>query len=641
MTKALLLLCATFFIGVGAAFASGTTEAAAGEQSVSQTNEAPMLKAMVDAGELPSLSERLPREPLVVEPVDGIGKYGGYLQHARTITHSDWYMSLFVREPLTNYSLDLSHPIPNVVKAFEISDDGTQTTFSLREGMKWSDGEPFTADDIMFWYEDQILNDEMTPVKPSRYKRAGELVVMTKIDDYTVQATFAKPYAMFAEIIGAWPLRSRPQYGPKHYLKQFHASYVSSDDLNKVVREAGFTSWTELLESRKDINSSELPSLGQWLPTNDKSAPIQKLVRNPYYWKVDTAGNQLPYIDGVERPLVGDIEAKVLKIVAGESDLGHGNIIDIMPNYTLFMENRDSGNYRLVEYLWQPDSVVVYFNYTTDDAAKRSLYNDLRFRIAMSVAMDRSAINTAFYRGQAHESQITPPHGPPYHGERDMFKKYTEYDPDMANRLLDEIGITARDDEGFRLGPDGNKLTIVNFVNSDWPTESPEVAEMLKDWWAEIGIRTVVQPQAGQLWYPMHTGNQHDMSMRGAHYGGGPIPPAINPNAFALGGTGWQYSPMWGLWLATGGAEGIEPPDEVKKLREIQDRIFSTADQQEKMDLYTQAFSLHTDNLWAIGVNAQSGFMRKWVFSNRIKNIPEVIESNLYSAQFSTWYLDD
>ena len=580
--------------------------------------EAPALAEMVASGSLPPVEERLPVNPIVIKPEEAVGKYGGALRKTVGGQRAMGEMGWWVIEPLTLHS-PKGVIVPNVAEGWSWNDDHTQLTINLRKGIKWSDGEPFTANDVMFWWEDIILNEDLTPSPPTLLSRGGEMAGLAMIDDFTVQFTFAKPYALFPTYLGSWGgPRSGPTTSPKHYLSKFHPDYVEMADIEGMMDDGGFDNWMDLFGQKNGSVNTDKPSLAAWIPTTVPPNPVEVYVRNPYFWKVDTAGNQLPYIDEVHEIRVADAEAALLKTIAGELDfvraLGTANI-------PVLSENRESGDFRFAYANWMPNAYGnIMFNYTIDDEAKRQLYNDKNFRHALSVAINRDEIIKLIYKGGVFASQIAPLRGPPYHGEDELFQSWTQHDPDLANQILDEIGLTERDAEGFRLGPTGEELLIIISATTAWPSESPELMELVKGYWAEVGINATVTPEAGQLWYTRHNSGEHDVSARGGHFGGGPVHPTLNANTFAM--RGWQWARDWAAWLDTDGADGVEPPEDVKQLRVLRDQILGEPDEDTRNALMREVFEIHMDNIWSIGLVVDDPkFGQLTNVHNRLRNV--------------------
>jgi len=582
--------------------------------------EAPELRIKVAAGELPPVEERLPEEPLVVKPVEEIGQYGG-TWHRATRPADVWaFYSYGIKECLVRYSPDFTHIVPNLAKSWEISEDGKSITFYLRKGMKWSDGAPFTSDDFIFWWEDITLNDELTPVKPDLFIIGGELGKMEKIDDYTFKISFAKPYGMFLEKLA--DTRAGIQYAPKHYLKKFHPKYTSMDEIKKEMEKEGYDLWTDLFTAKNTKQENpQLPKIEAWLPIDGITGPMQRWVRNPYYWKIDTEGNQLPYIDKVQIELVSDIDTAVLKAIAGEVDF-QWRCFYGCGNYSLAMQNREKGDYRVIPVMIpQSNLCCIFLNYHCKDPVLRKLFRDKRFRIALSIAINRKEISELLFMGFNEPSQVCPFKGTAWYDER-VTKLYTEYNPERANRLLDEIGLKWDKNHEYRLRPDGERLRFVNNVNLGWPRENVEVQELIKGYWKKIGIETVVKPLAGKLWVARITAAEHEV----ASYAGGNCWPGhlpIDVSNFPI--SNYYYpAPLWGLWFATNGKSGEEPPTELKHVMELYEKAMSSISAEERNEALKEAFRILVEDLFIeIGIVTRPECELFIIAKNNLRNVPE------------------
>ncbi|MCB0114489.1 MAG: ABC transporter substrate-binding protein, partial [Caldilineaceae bacterium] len=502
------------------------------------------------------------------------------------------------------------------------------------------DGEPFTANDVLFWWEDVILNTDLTPAPPTLLTRGGELAEFTMVDDYTIQFAFAEPYALFTTYLGSWGFpRSSPTQHPRHYLEQFHPNYAEVDAIEAAMEEDGFDNWADFFNEKATTTNPDRPTIGAWIPQAAPPNPVEVFLRNPYYWKVDTDGNQLPYIGEIRSTRVADVEAALLKTIAGELDfvraLGQSNL-------PILSDNKESGNYRFAYADWMPNSYGnIMFNFTTEDEAKHELYNNKQFRQALSVAINRDEIVKLIYKGGVFASQVAPLRGDPYHGESDLFQSWAQFDPDLANQMLDDIGLTERDADGYRLGPDGNELLLVISATTAWPAETAELMELVKGYWDTVGIRATVTPEAGELWSTRHNAGEHDLSARGAHFGGGPVHPTLNSNTFAL--ANWQWSPDWALWMDTNGEQGVEPPDEVKRLREIREQILGEPSEEARNALMQEVFEIHMDNLWSIGLVVDDPrFGQLAVVNNRLRNVvTHSISGEWYPTVPAQWFINE
>ena len=446
-------------------------EEATAEDAGDGALEAPMLAERVAAGELPPLEERLPAEPFVVGP--GVlmseedlpdwepGEYGGVLRSAHF--RPDWNPDIFVmiNEPLLSApGLGVDGIRGNVLKDYEVNEDNTEFIFHMREGMKWSDGEPVTTEDVRFVYEDIYLNENLTPSFPRRfrtgYSAAGEPMELEVIDDYTFKVTYPEPYGGFLRnlVIEGWNGYTE-LIRPAHYLKQFHADYTDVAELQPMLEEMGLTDeWWQLFTAKDclswDVNEPmclNTPRLGPWLLVENDTPGLLKFERNPYYHKVDTEGKQLPYIDELLSVLTEDVEMLNLNIFTGDVDFMRESTG--LVKVPLYKENEEKGGFITVLLDMHVDSSNLFINQTFDDPVWREVVQDIRFRQAVSLAVDREEMIESLYYGFASLPEVSVP--------EDLIAR----DLDRANALLDEMGLDQRDDDGWRLGPDGERFEFL------------------------------------------------------------------------------------------------------------------------------------------------------------------------------------
>lgn len=620
--------------------------------------EAPELAALVKAGKLPPVEKRLPEEPLVLKPFEEIGQYGGVL---KTDSPADvgtmiGIMRAWIKEPLvalTDWQGEADTVIPNVAKSWKVSADNKSVTFFLRKGMKWSDGEPFTAGDILFWYKDIVLNKELTPAPPDMFKSGEEIMSAKMIDDYTITFSFVNgtigplfmnAWATWLPTLG-WNLTV--PYAPAHYLKQFHPTYTDKSKIDAMLAKEKVETWVDLFTRKaNDTGNPDNPTIGAWVPVNRPEEPVFVIKRNPYYWKVDTQGNQLPYINEIDQTAVADEQARILRVLAGDTDYGRaGYLGNPIENLSLFMASAQKGDYRIVTIptSGMGNNGTIFFNYTDKDPVLAKLFANLQFRIALSEGLDREEINQLVYNGAGTPSQVCPPYGPPYHGELPMWKQYTQYNPDHANMLLDAMGLTARDKQGFRLKPDGKDLTIVVCAPLDWPSESIELAELYKKQWEKIGIRTVTKGVGAGLWWTTFLGGNYDLAVRVLGLGG--FNPTITCSVFPTPST-WQQAPEWAKWLQTGGKEGVEPTvPEIKTLYDLGEKAMVERDTAKRLALVLEGQKIHADNIFVIGVIKGQDNWGYSTVKNNIKNVtkpdaPDIIyDVEWWWSQPSTWFI--
>src|SRR5271165_550636 len=288
--------------------------------------EAPMLAEQVKAGKLPPVEQRVPSEPMVWQPL--------------------------------HWSADGSKIVPCVAKGYELSDDGKTYTLFLRKGMKWSDGAPYTADDFIFWFEDIYGNPEIVPTPTPEMRPKGKPGKMVKVDETTVRWEFEVPYFLFEEIMagdtamgGGQAVRQAGKisfgaYAPGHYLKQFLPKHSSVEAVNARAKQEGFENWVQMLHFKKDWElNPDLPVLGPWRTVRPINNPIWLLERNPYYYAVDTAGNQLPYFDKIRFTLAENLEVVNLRAMAGEYDEQERHID--LGKLPVLLDNQEKGKYKV------------------------------------------------------------------------------------------------------------------------------------------------------------------------------------------------------------------------------------------------------------------------------------------------------
>ncbi len=589
-------------------------EAAAPEASASRYNEAPMLAEMVANGQLPPVDERLPLNPLVITPEEEIGDYGGIWNRLATSAGDNQLGGKVGGEHLVRYNKDGSQINPNVFESWEVSSDGSTYTFHLREGMRWSDGEPYTANDILFYYEDVLLNEDLTPNFPSWLRLAGEPVVISKLDDYTLQFQFAAPYALFINVLGSLRGDRFARYCA-HYLKQFHVNYVDKDEMDAMIKDAGVEHWYQVFGTKPDTRRNpDTPSYLPWnLSTPSHSDPLVA-DRNPFYWKVDPEGNQLPYIDSIHWSLVDGKDQLNLRAIQGEVDMQLRHIT--FDNVPLFMENQERGNYRVM--LWQRGQVtdtVLHLNHTNKDLVLREIVQDKRFRYALSLGINRADIIEAVYLGQAEPNQVSPTKTSPVYWEAQA-KNLIEHDPDRANAYLDEMGLTERDGDGYRLRPDGERLSIVfeyAAVFGAWG----DIAELLTGDWGELGVELISTEIDRSLLGQRLAANEIDLAV---WTGSGEFNPFIEPRSFVPLVPNIALK-QYAYWWESDGKEGVEPKGDILRALELWEEIKITVDVEKQRVLFRQILELNKENLWQIGIATSPP--QPVIVKNYFRNVPE------------------
>lgn len=587
--------------------------------------EAPMLNERVAAGELPPVEERLPNNPLLIEPHEHIGQYGGTWRTGLVGSGRGELFSHTGYDSIVRWTPDYSGVIPNVAESFEANEDAREFTFTLREGMRWSDGEPFTADDILFWYEHVVMNTALTPVPPIWLVSGGEPVVVEKIDEYTVVFRFSSPSGFFIQHLASHQGHDVTSH-PRHYLEQFHAAF-NEDDLDELVRQEEFAEWTELFLNRADRTvNHELPTLNAWHLTSPGGAVTQlTLERNPYYWKVDPEGNQLPYIDRVVYSVFEDPETLLLQALSGQIDLQMAQV-NTPANRPVFFDNAERGDYRFFELVpaWSTATSVM-LNLNHQDPVKREIFNNKDFRIGLSHAIDRQEIIDLIYLGLSEPWQDAPREGSAFYNE-EFATQYLEHDPDLANTYLDQAGYAERDAQGFRLGPDGERITIT-FEIPAIRRENIDTLEVIEQHWEAVGIETFIRTMDSSLFWVRMEGNEYDAT---AWTGGGARGANLflDPKSFFP----WRiqashFAPLWTHWYNRD-PRGEEPPDMVRQQMDLYDQMLATANPDQQDILMRELLEIAKDQFYVIGISLQPDSYG--IAKNNLRNIPDSMARTVF-----------
>ncbi|NEE00384.1 ABC transporter substrate-binding protein [Phytoactinopolyspora halotolerans] len=587
-------------------------------------NEAPELAEMVEAGELPPLEERLPEEPLVVDVVDEIGVYGGTWRRAESeVTELEVTERRHIGyERLFNWTPEWeggSETTPNIATSVDVNDDGTEFTFHLREGIRWSDGELFTADDIVFAVEDYYFNDQLTgatDVAAPTHLVSGGPPEVEAVDDYTVTFTFSQPHGLFLQGIAEWATQRLTSL-PRHYLEQFHPDY-NDDNLDELVAESGMGNWVDLFVDRSDpMRNPDLPVIYAWQVTQPFGENTQVIFeRNPYYWKVDPEGNQLPYIDRHVVDLVEDAELIKLQAMNGELDFQRG--VGGPADRALIMDNAEQGGYRTIT--TEPDhmnTMAIHLNQTTPDETKREIFRNKDFRIGLSHAINREEIIELVYFGQGEPYQMSPSTELFY--DEELAKQYTEYDVDLANQYLDDAGYET-DDQGRRIGPDGEPISITidyaSDVNDDWS----DALELIEGYWEEVGVQVELNGMSRSLHTEVVRQNgEHEATV---WTGSGGLVPFMQTHWYFPSTSAADFASAWGDWYMDPDSPNAEEPAEgPRRQMELYDQIKATVDQDEQIELMRELLEILKEEFYSIGISTPPQGIG--VVTDRMHNVPD------------------
>jgi peptide/nickel transport system substrate-binding protein len=600
-------------------------------------NEAPELAELVAKGELPPVEERLPKDLMVIQPVDEIGKYGGVWRRGFTgpgdnengnrIQASD-------RPILVDHTGSV--PRPSLAKAWETSEDGKTFTLYLREGLKWSDGAPFTADDFVFWYEDIYGNKDIVPTPMPDMTPEGKPGRIVKVDDYTVNFEFDVPYYLFEELMmgdtligGGQAVRQSEKrndggYAPAHYLKQFLPKYAGGEEAaNAAAREAGYDNWVAYLHFMKDWTlNPELPVLGPFRTVQPINNPTWVMERNPYYWAVDTEGNQLPYLDGVVMTLAENLEVLNLRAIAGEYDLQERHVD--LGKLPVILENQEKGDYTVhLDLAFNGADAIYQLNQSYDgDPEIAKWLKNADFRRALSLAIDRDQLNETFWLGVATPGSPAPGEDLAYFPGDGWREKWSTYDPEQANALLDQIGLDQKDADGFRVRTDNGERLRLEVVAVQAFLPWPRISEMVADQWRAVGIQADVKDTERSLAMTRTEANEHQIMVW--NNGGTEFLYLFPRHAIPVDPTQAFMGPEYAKWYASNGEQGVEPDD--PNMLKIFDLFRGAAGQksEERIETAKEIWKILIDQQYGIGTVGQSpALMGVRLVSNQLGNIPD------------------
>ena len=609
-----------------------------------QYNESPMLKRLVKAGKIPAVDDRLPLEPYIVEGdklvtnfTPKIGKYGGTFRLPMENPGGDPHIYIGMVEPLIwapgAFRFDKGiHG--NVVRDWKVNKDNSVFTFYLREGLKWSDGVPVTTEDVRFAWEDVLLNKEITPAFPTWLKTAGSPdgnpMKLEIIDDMTFKVIFDGPYGLFPVKICinswrsyAWIIK------PKHYMKKFHINYTSLDKLKPIMKEESIPEdqWYTLFNQKsvgnnvwKHTNASGIghPSLLAWVMKRGQGG-VFTYERNPYYWKVDAEGNQLPYMDKVHMEVIEDRETQFARTIMGDFDyLGERSSLKNLP---MLAAAQKKGLLKVIIPYFHRSALDFKLNYNFPDPAFQEVVSNVQFRKALNFAINRPEILKTFYLNKFAKIE-----GKAFDGE---------YNQSKANEILDKIGMNKRDSNGFRMTPSGKEFSIL-FEQPAFSQDHIPMAELIAEHWKSVGINTSVKAGDSNIINTRLNNNEVQAMGLWAHT--------------EIWNGGWddflpknQWGVQWHNWMNTGGKTGIEPPPDVKEIyaleKEFNSQLVGTPESQKALD---SIFELHKKSSYVFQPTSKARYPT--MVTSRINNVPlgmvdEMGIVIMYSME--QWYIDE
>ncbi|MEZ5276627.1 MAG: ABC transporter substrate-binding protein [Opitutaceae bacterium] len=595
--------------------------------------EAPILADLVSEGRLPPVAERVGPEPVVLKGVEGIGRYGGtWLMNIGANFDTLRIEDIYSGAGLVRWSPFGEPIVPHVARAFEVSEDKRVFTFHLRRGMRWSDGEPFDARDILYYWNHEALDPEAgVHGEPPNFMVTRGVVGTAEMPDlYTVRFRFAHPNGIFLDRLATYD-GQRFTMAPEHYRRQYHPVVGDPELIRRTMQALQLATPRSVYTRIRNNNNPEHPRLWPWVYRSYKANPPYGYVRNPYYFAVDPQGNQLPYFDR----LVWDLKTPdmiPMAAASGESTVQFEYLG--FDNYTLFMDQRIANDYQVYHwYTVNASGLLINVNVNRrvvpggpESANKRALLNDRTFRQALSLAINREAIIESTQSGVGVPSQAAPgPESPYYFPE--LSRAFVQYDPARADLMLDSIGLTRRDAEGFRTFADGSRMQFYISMSRGFKAET---VQLIVEDWAQVGVRAVVKERARQLFYEELEGMQHDFAIWGSN---DEFNPVVLPRLFVPSAWDSDYARAWAKWYMRGGLYGsaraaelkTPPPPETHPLYQsmlIYEETKEATSLEARLEAFRGALEIAAENLWTISIATPTPSF--FLVKNGVRNIPKV-----------------
>jgi peptide/nickel transport system substrate-binding protein len=608
---------------------AATDTAGPTEPPAPKYSEAPALAALVAAGTLPAVEERLPENPMVVA-ADEVGVYGGTWRLGGKGGGDDaGKVRMFGYEQLLRWNKTWSGVEPNLAESWEVNADATEYTFHLREGLKWSDGEPFTSADIEFWYN--LLGDaDLNFGVPTWMKSGGELGKFTKVDDYTFKFTFLEPFGLFESFVASIDARGMTAL-PAHWAREFHPKYTTDQaKLDQAVADGGYSDWMALFNQKvcqgNACGSGSLwtyanrPTMYAWVNLEPVVANGAQEVytRNPYYWKVDQTGQQYPYIDQLVYTIFQDTSAMLLKATNGEIDMQmrHFNVLN---NKAVLYDNMEQGGYHLFTLAETANnSMVIQFNLTHQNPDLRAVFQDKNFRIGMSYAINRQEIINTVFVTMGKPSQPSVLEGSPFYNEQ-LATQYTEYDIEKANAALDLV-LPDKGEDGMRLFPNGEPFKFVLEVANNVRQSEIDTANMLVKYWKAVGVNVEALPEDRALLYTRKDANQLDAMIWQGESGYNPV---MDPRYYFPGHVESMYGKAWEQWYNGGTVVAEEPPAEIKAFYAKYEEVKSAVGFDNQLKAMNELLQMSADYFFVLGISTPPNLYG--IVANNMHNVPDVM----------------
>ncbi|WP_256761176.1 ABC transporter substrate-binding protein [Cohnella sp. WQ 127256] len=591
-------------------------ETAVATSSGTASKEAPILASLVSEGKLPALDQRLPTasDVMVENVVDEIGQYGGDLNMAWNGPSDKWGVGMMNEEALFRFNKEGNAVEPNVAKGYEVNADSTVFTIHLREGMKWSDGVPFTADDVLFYWEHMLtketfgkkIYDAYYSVDPVTGDKA--LAEVKKVDDHTFTVTHKYPSVQFLERVA---IDNKWFFAPAHFHKTILPEFVGDAKTLEITKQWGYEDPKQFLVETGYYFwlHPQIPTLAAWVAKTDPNSDQFIMERNPYYWKTDSEGNQLPYLDRIVENKIQDPSQSLLGTLSGEFNFATMDTT----NFTVLKENEKRADYRVIPWT-QPtwSSAGIQLNQTTKDPNLNKLFQDIRFREAISIGVNRQEVSDIVTNGLAEPIQASVPEGVIGYQEG-WAQHWAEFDTEKANKLLDEIGLTKRDKNNFRMFANGADLTLTVYESD--PNKSTFL-ELLRKYFEDMGLKMNVKMVEGGALFDLKYANEvpiHTEVISVANV-------AFRPDTLVPLRIITPWFGHYGLYTQSGGKEGVKPEGDVAEILAIWDKIKASKSKDEINQLANEIYKLHMKNQWVIGYAGPTPMLL--VASNKLHNVP-------------------
>ena len=569
---------------------------------------------------LPAIEDRVPDEPLVVFPKEigrTIGAQGGTLHTLISRPKDVRLINVwgYARLVALNENLELQ---PDLLRNVDVI-EGRIFTFFLRKGHKWSDGHPFTAEDFRFWYEDIAQDVQLNPVGLPHFMLVnGKAPTFSVIDELTVQYVWEAPNPLFLQELA----KARPPfiYRPSHYLKLFHEDYGNPELIRQLARIEKVRGWAPLFNRRDDMygaTNPAMPTLQPWVPSTNSGDRRAVMERNYYFHRIDSAGQQLPYIN---RVVMDVVDGKLIpaKTLAGESDLQARGLG--FSDISVLKRGEIDGGY--TTYLWlnsKGSEISILPNLSVKAPHWRKLLQDSRFRHALSLGIDRNLINKVLYFGLGRPGNDTvldiSPLFEPYYQTQ-----WAQFDPEKANQLLDDIGLTARRGDGIRLMENGHPLQLIIEIAGE-SSEQFDALELVAETWKEIGVSAFIRPSQRDTIRARALSGALVMSVWSGFENG--VPTAdMPPIDYAPTREDFLSWAMWGDYYASDGQAG-EKPDwaPANRLIELFNQWLISANFEERVLIWHEMLQIHADEIIHIGLVNR---VRQPIVVKGLSNVPDM-----------------